>query len=66
MNILQGSLAQNSIRWSVFEDQREQEWLRDIDTGTAGAGIKAKRMHQWLTEWEEFCKWVVAEYAEKD
>jgi hypothetical protein len=60
---MQGSLAQNSVRWSVFEDLPEEEWLRDIEAGTEAAGTKAERMHQWTEEWEEFCKWVVEEFG---
>ncbi|KAG0648387.1 Cat eye syndrome [Hyphodiscus hymeniophilus] len=51
--------------WSAFQDQTEQEWLRDVEAGTQGGGIKAKRMQQWATDWETFCQWVVAEFGEK-
>ncbi|KAF5859973.1 cat eye syndrome chromosome region, candidate 1 [Aspergillus alliaceus] len=58
-----GALAQNSIRWSNFEDQSEVEWVRDIDFGENGDGIKAQRLQQWNTKWESFCQWVVDEYG---
>ena len=60
-----GSLALNSIRWSVFEDQTTEEWLEGIDVGEKGFGIKAKRMQEWGREWEEFCEWVVREFGDK-
>jgi adenosine deaminase CECR1 len=59
-----GSLAFNSIRWSVFEDQTTEEWLEGIDVGEKGFGIKAKRMQEWGKEWEEFCEWVVREFGD--
>ncbi|OGM45041.1 adenosine deaminase family protein [Aspergillus bombycis] len=60
-----GALAQNSIRWSNFEDQNEVEWVRDIDFGENGDGIKAKRLQQWSEKWEAFCEWVVREYGDR-
>ncbi|KAB8070109.1 hypothetical protein BDV29DRAFT_38985 [Aspergillus leporis] len=60
-----GALAQNSIRWSNFEDQNEVEWIRDIDFGENGDGIKAQRMQAWNAKWEEFCQWVVDEYGQQ-
>jgi adenosine deaminase/adenosine deaminase CECR1 len=64
-NKSQGALAQNSIRWSNFEDQNEVEWIRDIDFGENGDGIKAQRMQAWNAKWEEFCQWVVDEYGQQ-
>ncbi|KAF7592256.1 cat eye syndrome chromosome region, candidate 1 [Aspergillus hancockii] len=60
-----GALAQNSVRWSNFEDQTEVEWIRDIDFGENGDGIKAQRMRAWNAKWEEFCQWVVDEYGKQ-
>jgi adenosine deaminase CECR1 len=48
----------------VFEDQTEEQWLKDIQVGSDGASLKANRMQQWASEWEAFCKWVVAEFEE--
>jgi hypothetical protein len=62
---MQGSLAQNSLQWAVFEDQTEEEWLRDIDLGADGIGKKAERMKQWSEEWAEFCGWVVTEFGDR-
>ncbi|PLB49877.1 adenosine deaminase family protein [Aspergillus steynii IBT 23096] len=58
-----GALAQNSIRWSNFEDQSDDQWIIDIDQGENGDGIKAQRLQQWKQEWEEFCQWVVSEFG---
>lgn len=60
-----GSLAENSVRWAAFEDQTNEEWLRDIREASVGAGVKAQRLRQWAVEWERFCLWVVEEYGEE-
>ncbi|KAG9249128.1 adenosine deaminase [Calycina marina] len=57
-----GSLAQNSVRWGIFEDQTTEEWLQTIEEGSAGTGLRARRVQQWDSEWEDFCAWVVKEY----
>ena len=62
---MQGSLAQNSVRWSVFEDQTEGEGQKGIEDAAKGTGVKATRMKQWSDEWEDFCEWVVAEFGDK-
>jgi adenosine deaminase CECR1 len=59
----QGSLAQNSVRWSNFENQDTQTWLDDISAGVNGTGIRAKRIKEWNEEWEQFCQWVVDEFG---
>ncbi|KLJ05409.1 adenosine deaminase [Blastomyces silverae] len=58
-----GSLAENSVRWGIYEDQTEEEWLRDIELGTNGGGIRAERMKRWQESWEGFCQWIVDEYG---
>ncbi|KAK4452407.1 hypothetical protein QBC34DRAFT_377412 [Podospora aff. communis PSN243] len=60
-----GSLAENSVRWSVFEDQDSETWLKDIRSASIGGGVKAKRLQEWAVEWEQFCLWIVTEYGEK-
>ncbi|KAE8450152.1 hypothetical protein EG329_006933 [Mollisiaceae sp. DMI_Dod_QoI] len=60
-----GSLAQNSIRWSAFEDQTEAEWHQDISTALNGSSTRAKYIQQWNIEWEKFCEWIVAEFGDK-
>jgi adenosine deaminase/adenosine deaminase CECR1 len=60
-----GALAQNSLRWSNFEDQSDADWLRDIDLAARGDGIKAQRIRYWNQQWEEFCQWIVSEYGDK-
>ncbi|KAI4136090.1 MAG: hypothetical protein LQ347_000080 [Umbilicaria vellea] len=59
-----GSLAENSVRYAAFApDQTTQEWVRDIKNGLSGHGIRASRMHEWRTEWNSFCEWIVMEFA---
>ncbi|KAJ5033404.1 uncharacterized protein L3040_008521 [Drepanopeziza brunnea f. sp. 'multigermtubi'] len=54
------SLAQNSVRWSAFEDQSNDEWHADI---TSPGGLRAQRIEAWDAEWEDFCQWVVDEFC---
>ncbi|THC87181.1 hypothetical protein EYZ11_013373 [Aspergillus tanneri] len=58
-----GALAENSLRWSQFEDQSDDAWIEEIDLGENGDGIKAQRLRQWRQQWEEFCAWVVKEFG---
>ncbi|KAK7941229.1 uncharacterized protein PG986_013616 [Apiospora aurea] len=58
-----GSLAENSIRWSAFEDQTADEWTRDVKEASVGSGLKAKRLQEWAVDWEKFCLWVVDEFG---
>ncbi|CAN8106497.1 unnamed protein product [Discula destructiva] len=60
-----GSLAENSIRWSCFEDQTADEWARDVKEASLGSGIKAQRLKEWQVMWEKFCLWICEEYGEK-
>ncbi|KAH8164413.1 hypothetical protein CIB48_g3847 [Xylaria polymorpha] len=59
-----GALAQNSVRWSNFVDQSQEEWIRDIELGINGTGIKAERLKLWQEKWEAYCQWIVEEYAD--
>ncbi|CZR59034.1 related to cecr1 protein [Phialocephala subalpina] len=58
-----GSLAQNSIRWSAFEDQSQEQWDQDISTALAGSSIRAEHIQEWNNEFEKFCEWIVAEFS---
>ncbi|KAI9817197.1 MAG: hypothetical protein M1827_001309 [Pycnora praestabilis] len=58
-----GALAENSVRWSCFEDQSSREWIKDIKEGSFGHGVRASRMKEWSVEWERFCQWIVMEYG---
>jgi adenosine deaminase CECR1 len=60
-----GALAENSVRWSNFEDQVHLEWVTDIEAGVDGSGIKAQRLQQWHEQWESFCQWIVDEFGEQ-
>ncbi|PON22481.1 adenosine deaminase [Trichoderma gamsii] len=60
-----GSLAENSIRWSTFEDQNQEEWAKGIKEASLGSGIKAERLKEWQVEWEKFCLWIVTEFGEE-
>ncbi|GAW21067.1 hypothetical protein ANO14919_105800 [Xylariales sp. No.14919] len=59
-----GSLAENSIRWSAFEDQSAEDWSRDVREASVGSGLKAQYLKEWAVEWERFCLWVVDEFGE--
>ncbi|KUJ20073.1 Metallo-dependent hydrolase [Mollisia scopiformis] len=59
-----GSLTQNSVRWSAFEDQTNEEWNGDIATALTGSSLRAKYVQKWNAEWEQFCEWIVAEFSE--
>ena len=63
---LQGlaSLAQNSVRFAAFDpDQDSKEWIKDLQDGVYGQGVRADRMKQWTDDWNKFCEWVVEEHA---
>ncbi|KAL1988341.1 hypothetical protein VTN96DRAFT_10024 [Rasamsonia emersonii] len=57
------TMAENSIRWSCFEDQTAADWIADIRKGITGSGLKAKCLQEWHSEFEKFCQWVVLEFA---
>lgn len=57
------TMAENSIRWSCFEDQNQGEWLQGIKDGIMGRGPKAARLKDWNVEFEKFCEWVVMEFG---
>ncbi|KAI4131929.1 MAG: hypothetical protein LQ338_001011 [Usnochroma carphineum] len=60
-----GSLAENSVRYATFEaDQDNKEWSKDIRDGKYGEGVRAARMREWTAQWNEFCQWIIMEYAE--
>ncbi|KAI9167618.1 CECR1 family adenosine deaminase [Paramyrothecium foliicola] len=59
------SLAENSVRWSAFEDQSQADWVKGIKEATLGSGLKAQRMKEWQVEWEKFCLWIVTEFGEE-
>ncbi|KAJ0120079.1 denosine deaminase family protein [Diaporthe amygdali] len=60
-----GSLAENSVRWSCFEDQTPDEWARDVKEASLGSGVKAQRLKEWEVLWEKFCLWVCEEYGDE-
>ncbi|RFU80916.1 adenosine deaminase family [Trichoderma arundinaceum] len=60
-----GSLAENSIRWSTFEDQNQEEWVKGIKEASLGSGVKAERLKEWQVEWEKFCLWIVTEFGDE-
>ncbi|KAH7148702.1 hypothetical protein EDB81DRAFT_868865 [Dactylonectria macrodidyma] len=60
-----GSLAENSVRWSAFEDQDQAGWIKGIKEASLGSGVKAKRLQEWQVEWEKFCLWIVTEFGEE-
>lgn len=60
-----GSLAENSVRWSCFEDQSPEQWARDVKEASLGSGVKSKRLKEWEVLWEKFCLWVCEEFGEE-
>ncbi|EGD84897.1 hypothetical protein H112_08614 [Trichophyton rubrum D6] len=57
------TMAENSLRWSCFEDQDNSAWLADIKRGIAGTGRKSEHIRNWHIEFEQFCQWVVLEFG---
>ncbi|KAG7134230.1 Adenosine deaminase 2-A like protein [Verticillium longisporum] len=60
-----GALAENGVRWAAFEDEDAKAWGAGVREASLGRGIKAQRLKQWATAWEEFCLWIVTEYGEE-
>lgn len=60
-----GALAQNSVRYSNFEDQNDVDWIDQIERGVDGSGVKSDRLQEWNDDWETFCGWVVDEFEDK-
>ena len=63
-----GSLAEESVRYSLFEvpetvDEDAKMWLEGVRKGANGTGVRAARMREWRAEWEEFMEWIVVVYA---
>ena len=58
-----GSIAENSVRWAVFEDQVAKEYSKDIKNGVYGECVRGSRLREWHREWNAFCEWIVMEYA---
>lgn len=58
-----GYMAENSVRWSCYEDQSAEQWQAGIQNG-AGNGLKAARLRQWYVKFEEYCQWIVAEFGD--
>ena len=59
-------MAQNSIRWSCYEDESTAEWKAGIQNGVMGKGLKSERLRDFAADFEKFCEWVVLEFAEFD
>ncbi|KAL3490113.1 hypothetical protein BJX62DRAFT_207724 [Aspergillus germanicus] len=58
-------MAENSIRWSCYEDQTLKEWTAGIEEGIVGEGLKASRLQEFYADFEKFCEWVVQEFEAK-
>ncbi|OHF03937.1 adenosine/AMP deaminase [Colletotrichum orchidophilum] len=54
-----GALAQNSLRWSNFEDQDDKEWGLDIELGEVGMGTKGLRIKEWNSLFDAYCHEIV-------
>ncbi|KAJ5169804.1 uncharacterized protein N7500_002587 [Penicillium coprophilum] len=59
-------MAQNSIRWSCYEDQSTADWKAGIQNGVMGKGLKSDRLRDFGSDFEKFCEWIVLEFAEFD
>jgi len=57
------SLAENSVRWATFEDCTGNVWQQEIKAGAFGTGVRAERVREWNSKFEEFCAWVVLEFG---
>jgi adenosine deaminase CECR1 len=53
------TMMENSVKWSAFEDQNQTEWIRDINHGYNGKGVKARVLNQWKVDFEKWCAWVI-------
>jgi adenosine deaminase CECR1 len=60
------TMAENSVRWSAVEDQKQGEWLTEISEGYMGKGVKAQRLKEWRSEFEKFCQWIIMEFPLED
>jgi len=60
------TMAENSVRWSAIEDQKQGEWLREISDGYMGHGVKAQRLKEWRSDFEKFCQWIIMEFPLED
>ncbi|KAM0285635.1 hypothetical protein ACHAQH_001341 [Verticillium albo-atrum] len=60
-----GALAENGVRWAAFEDEDAKAWGAGVREASLGGRVKAQRLKQWATAWEEFCLWIVTEYGEE-
>ncbi|KXH28236.1 adenosine deaminase [Colletotrichum simmondsii] len=58
-----GALAQNSLRWSNFEDQDDKQWALDIDLGEIGEGTKGQRIQEWNVQFDSYCQEIVKDYG---
>jgi adenosine deaminase CECR1 len=56
------TMAENSIRWSAIEDQKQAQWLKDISEGYVGQGVKSQRLKEWRGEFDKFCQWIIMEF----
>ncbi|MCJ1339337.1 hypothetical protein MMC09_004626 [Bachmanniomyces sp. S44760] len=59
-----GSIAEDSVKYAAYTpDQSTREWIKDIKDGLHGQGVRGERMREWRKEWEDFCAWIVMNYA---
>ncbi|KAK4225037.1 adenosine deaminase CECR1-A [Podospora fimiseda] len=61
-----GCMAENSVRWGVFEDLDGGSWTKEIREASVGDGTKAERLRKWAVEWERFCLCVVHEFGDEE
>ncbi|KAL2817423.1 hypothetical protein BDW59DRAFT_175471 [Aspergillus cavernicola] len=57
------AMVEDIIRWAAFEDKTDSEWLQGIDG--SGDEVKASRIREWRSAFEEWCEWIVKQFAEQ-
>lgn len=60
-----GSLAENSVRFALFEDESKETWDRGVREASLGEGLRARRLKEWAIAWEKFCLWIVEEFGDE-
>jgi adenosine deaminase CECR1 len=61
-----GTMAENSLKWSAVEDQKNPEWLKGVTDGYLGKSAKATMLKEWRAEFEKWCQWIIMEFPLED
>jgi adenosine deaminase CECR1 len=60
-----GTMMENSLKWSAFEDQDDEAWINGINEAYDGKGVKGDMLRRWYKDFEKWCEWVIAEYPQE-